>query len=204
MDAMTLLHGRRSADAKKLDEPAPREEELTQILEAGLTAPDHGALQPWRFFLITGQARERLGDLFVEATRAREPDMPAKKLEEQRGKPLRAPLIIAVGARINAEHPKVPVIEQYEAAMAASQNMLLATEALGYGGVFLSGPNTYDEQVKAAFGLEGKDALVGFLYIGTPREPLKEKRRLSPWQVTRSWFGPGAMEPWAQPTDKKE
>lgn len=204
MDAMTLLHGRRSADAKKLAEPAPNEEEMNEILAAGLTAPDHGALQPWRFFLITGPARERLGDLFVEATRAREPDMPLKKLEEQRGKPLRAPLIIAVGARIHVDHPKVPVIEQYEAAMAASQNMLLATEALGYGGVFLSGPNTYDAQVKAAFGLEVKDALVGFLYIGTPGEPLKPKRRLSPWQVTRTWTAPGAFLPLAQPTETQE
>ncbi|WP_022727891.1 nitroreductase family protein [Fodinicurvata sediminis] len=201
MDAMTLLHGRRSADAKKLAEPAPNEEEMNQILAAGLTAPDHGALQPWRFFLITGPARERLGDLFVEATRAREPDMPAKKLEEQRGKPLRAPLIIAVGARIHADHPKVPVIEQYEAAMAAAQNMLLATEALGYGGVFLSGPNTYDAQVKSAFGLEEKDALAGFLYIGTPSEPLKPKRRLSPWQVTRTWTEPGVFEPLEKPTE---
>lgn len=197
MDAMSLLLGRRSADAKKLAAPAPSAEELDQILRAGLSAPDHGALRPWRFFVITGEARERLGDLFVKATSEREPDLPEKKLEDQRGKPLRAPMIIAVGAHILADHPKVPAVEQREAAMAAAQNMLLASEALGYGSVFLTGPNTYDQKIKAAFGLEEKDALVGFLYIGTPSEPMKDKQRLEPWQVTRQWRGAGEMEPLA-------
>lgn len=204
MDAMSLLLGRRSADAKKLAEPAPSAQDLDQILRAGLSAPDHGALRPWRFFVITGDARERLGALFVEATSEREPDLPDKKLEDQRGKPLRAPMIIAVGARIMADHPKVPPVEQREAAMAAAQNMLLASEALGYGAVLLTGPNTYDQKIKVAFGLEEKDALVGFLYIGTPSETMKDKQRLEPWQVTRQWIGDGEMEPLAVPEQEQQ
>lgn len=204
MDAMSLLLGRRSADAKKLDAPAPSPAELDQILQAGLSAPDHGALRPCRFFVISGEARARLGDLFVEATGEREPELSGKKLEEQRGKPLRAPLIIAVGARVHCDHPKVPVVEQRETAMAAAQNMLLATEALGYGGVLLTGPNSYDDRIKAAFGLEEKDALVGFLYIGTPREPMKNKQRLEPWQVTRLWSDAGDMEPLAAAPGQKQ
>ncbi|STT02928.1 protein ydjA [Klebsiella pneumoniae] len=50
MDALDLLLNRRSAS--RLAEPAPAGEQLENILRAGLRAPDHGTLQPWRFFII--------------------------------------------------------------------------------------------------------------------------------------------------------
>jgi nitroreductase len=49
MDALELLLNRRSAS--RLAEPAPAGEQLENILRAGLRAPDHGTLQPWRFLL---------------------------------------------------------------------------------------------------------------------------------------------------------
>ena len=50
MDALELLVNRRSAS--RLTDPAPAGEQLENILRAGLRAPDHGTLQPWRFFII--------------------------------------------------------------------------------------------------------------------------------------------------------
>src|ERR1700716_459208 len=64
MRALELLLSRQSAGA--LQEPAPEGAELDLILDAGLRAPDHGRLRPWRFVLIRGAQRakwaERLGE----------------------------------------------------------------------------------------------------------------------------------------------
>lgn len=189
MDALELLLSRQSAPAKLLGEPAPSDDELRPVFEAAVRAPDHGAIRPWRFKIIRGAARERLGDLFVEATRKRAPDTPPEKLEEVRGKPLRAPLLIAVCAETFPGHPKVPIVEQLVSTGAAAQTMLLTLQAMGYGAVLLSGPNAHDPLVKAAFGLQDKDELIGFLYVGTLQEETREKRRPDAAQFVSAWDG---------------
>lgn len=57
MDALELLITRRSAS--RLVEPAPAGEQLQNILRAGMRAPDHKTLQPWQFYVIEGEGRER-------------------------------------------------------------------------------------------------------------------------------------------------
>ncbi|VFS83292.1 Putative NAD(P)H nitroreductase ydjA [Raoultella planticola] len=77
MDALELLINRRSAS--RLAEPAPSGEQLENILRAGLRAPDHGTLQPWRFFIISDEGRERFSQL-LEKGRLR-PGMMTKVLK---------------------------------------------------------------------------------------------------------------------------
>lgn len=57
MDALELLINRRSAS--RLAEPAPTGEQLQNILRAAMRAPDHKSMQPWHFFVIEGEGRER-------------------------------------------------------------------------------------------------------------------------------------------------
>jgi nitroreductase len=66
------------------------------------------------------------------------------------------------------EHRGVPPVEQIVAAGAATQNMLIAAHALGFGGFWRTGAAAYDERVKRALGLAAEDAIVGFVYLGTP------------------------------------
>ena len=54
MDALELLLNRRSAS--RLTTPAPTGEALDHIIHAGMRAPDHGTLQPWRFVLIENES----------------------------------------------------------------------------------------------------------------------------------------------------
>lgn len=169
MDALDALLNRRSAGA--LVDPAPDDETLATMLRAGMRAADHGRLQPWRFIVLRGAARERLSDVMVEAVRRHEPDAPPASLKREREKPLRAPLILVVAAHI-IDSPKIPAIEQVLAAGAAAQNILVAAFALGFGAMWRTGGPAYDEHVKSALGLTQADAIVGFLYIGTPSAPL--------------------------------
>ena len=190
MDLTTAIQTRASVGA--LTEPAPEGAALMRLLEAGAAAPDHGRLRPWRFFLVRGAARERLGAVFADALARSVPEATAPMLERERAKPMRAPLILVVAAHVVA-HPKVPAIEQILAAGAAAQNILLAAHAAGFGAMWRTGEPAYDAGVKAAFGLRAEDAIVGFLYLGTRRDAAAERPRAAP--EAREWSGPGDLTP---------
>ncbi|MFT4272294.1 MAG: NAD(P)H nitroreductase [Pantoea sp.] len=164
MDALDLLVNRRSAS--RLADPAPAGEVLENILRAGMRAPDHGTLQPWRFIIVEKEGRERLSTVLEQAARASAMD--DKAIEKASSSPFRAPMIITVVARCE-EHPKVPRWEQLISAGCAVMAMQMAAAAQGFNGIWRSGPWTDHPQVRDAFGCREQDAIVGFLYLGTPQ-----------------------------------
>ena len=185
MRALELLISRQSAGA--LQEPAPEGAELDLILDAGLRAPDHGRLRPWRFVLIRGEQRAKWADRLAEAAVARDPENGAAMGERSRAWVARTPLIIAVGVAVQAGH-KIPESEQIASASAAAMNMLNAIHMLGYGGMWVTGLNAYDPKVNAWLGFEAPSRLVGFLAVGTPK-PAPKFERPSREQHTVEWLG---------------
>ena len=165
MDAIEALTTRASPAA--LVAPAPDAATLQRILGAAMRAPDHGRLRPWRFIVVEGAARDAFGAVLADALLRREPAAGEATLAKERAKPLRAPLIVVVAAVLR-EHRGVPAIEQIVAAGAAAENILVAAHALGFGAFWRTGAPAYDETVKRALGLKPDDAIVGFLYLGTP------------------------------------
>jgi len=164
MDALELRVNRRSAS--RLAEPAPAGEMLENILRAGMRAPDHGTLQPWRFFIVEGEGRERFSQLLTQA--ATEAGQDEKGIDKARSAPFRAPLIIAVVAHCEA-HPKVPRWEQLLSAGCAVMAMQMAAQAQGFNGIWRSGPLTDSPVVREALACREQDQIVGFLYLGTPQ-----------------------------------
>ncbi len=192
MDAIELLHSRNSA--AKLRQPAPSGEDLEIIFKAALRAPDHARLRPWRFLTIRGEARSRLGELFVSSAQRRRIAAGESPLSEQdsgklASKPLRAPLIVIVVAAIDKQQQKVPVIEQILSAGCAAHSILLAAHALGYAGVWRTGGNAYDEDIKRELGLKPDEELVGFLYLGTLDGQYKPLRELNVADFCQAWEG---------------
>jgi len=161
VDALTALQTRTATP--RLVEPVPRGADLEQVLKAGLRAPDHGMLRPWRFLLVEGEARQKLGELFVEALQPETDEQRQKLL----GAPLRAPLVIICIAKIKVGN-KVPAIEQIGSMAAAIQNMSVALHAMGFGSIWRTGPVAHDDRIKLALGQEVSDDIVGYLYVGTP------------------------------------
>lgn len=177
MDALDLLLNRRSAS--RLTEPAPANEALANILRAAMRAPDHGALQPWRFVIIEGEGRSRLSTLLSETAVAA--GMDEKGIEKAKQSPFRAPLIIAVLAWYHTE-TKVPRWEQLVAAGCAVQAMQMAALAQGFNGIWRSGIWTERQEIKQAMGCREQDDIVGFLYLGTPQ--LKAATTVQPADTT--------------------
>ena len=185
MDAIELLHTRQSAG--KLQDPGPDDMELAEIFRSAVSAPDHGRLRPWRFVVIREEARERFGELMAKILKSKRPDTSPEMLERERAKPLRAPLIVVVAARVQAG--KIPEIEQVLAVGAAAQNIMLAAHALGFGAMWRTGDLAYDANVKTGLGLEPADSIVGFLYLGTPSGDPPPAQRPVPEQFVTEWTG---------------
>ena len=183
MQAIDALLRRYSA--RVLTEPAPDESALGLILESATRAPDHGRLRPWRFIVIESEQRAQFGELLAESLRRQKGSVTEDALERERRKALRAPMIIVVAAVIQAG--KIPEIEQILSAGSAAQNMLHATFALGFNAVWKTGGPAYDETVKVALGLEPKDAIVGFLYVGTDNESPPALPRPDWREFARHW-----------------
>jgi nitroreductase len=163
MDLLTGIESRTSAS--RLTTPGPKREDLERIIAAGVRAPDHGRLRPWRFVVLEGDARKVLADAMANLLSAKMPGATPDQLEAERNKPMRAPIIIVVAA-----HPtkgKIPEIEQVLAVGAAVQNMMLAAHGLGYGAMWKTGGAAYDPAVKQALGLAPEDHIVALLYLGT-------------------------------------
>jgi nitroreductase len=173
---------------KLLGEPAPNNEQLSLIFEAAVRAPDHGKLRPWRFFVVRGDARHRLSDLFLEGVKRREPGANAAQIEKEREKPLRAPLTIVVVAKTVPGH-KIPEFEQALSAGAAAMNILNAIHMLGFGAKWVTGANCYDAEFRRDFGLDAADQLLGFIHVGTPMESFVTERP-DPAEFVVEWPGP--------------
>ena len=164
MDALTALHTRNSAPS--LAEPAPDAAAREAIFRAALRAPDHARLRPWRFHVVEGDARQQLGERLVAVARQANPELGEQDEIKLRNGPMRAPLVVIVAARVQ-ESPKVPEIEQLLSAGCAAHGLLLAAHALGYAGIWRTGPVTYLPGLNAALGLPEAERVVGFLYLGT-------------------------------------
>lgn len=176
----------------KMTGERPTREHIERILEAGTHAPNHHNAQPWKFFVLAGEARAQLGEIMAEALLARSGDkLVGDKgkavLDKERNKLLRAPVVIAVAAE-HAQQSNVLEIENIEAASAAVENMLLVAEELGLAAMWRTGDAAYDPRVKAWLGLESEDHIVAFVYLGYPSIPRQERRPI-PAQEKTTWLG---------------
>jgi nitroreductase len=190
MQAIEAILGRRTVPQIKMAGPGPSEAELRVILEAGCAAPDHGRVRPWRFLLVRGDARHRLGELFAEAALLANPAASAADVDKQRTAPLRAPLIVVVAAKIDRRPGRPPEVEQIAASAAAAQNILLAAHAMGYAGKWSTGKNAYMEKIKSGLGLAAADHVIGFLYIGSLGVPQEPSPRPDLADVVSEWRAP--------------
>ena len=178
------LLSRYSQGIKHLDEPAPSDAQLQQMAAAALRAPDHGELVPWRLCVVRGAAREQLAQLFVE--HGRQKGKSEADLHIERGRALRAPVSVAVVARIDMGHPQVPAHEQWMSIGGAVTNFLNAVHALGFAAKMLSGDKARAPHIAQAFCQPG-EMLVGWISIGTATRPVSGHKRKDAHEVLHHW-----------------
>lgn len=177
MSAFDFLNRRTSLPARQLGEPGPDGAQLDALLNLALRVPDHGKLEPWRLLLLRGDAKVELGKRLSELHERKDPELPASKLHKDRERYNHAPLVVAVIARIEPDHPKIPAQEQLLSAGCVAYNLLFGAQALGYAAQWLTGWAAYDRDAADIFGLAADERIISFVHIGTPSmQPFERDR----------------------------
>ncbi len=161
-------------------------EVIARLLEAGTRAPTHHLTQPWRFVVLTGGAREELGEAWAAGARRE-----GKDPDAARAKALRAPVIICVIEKPKVEHRRVVEVEEHYATGAAIQNILLAAHAEGLAAMIRSGDVVRLPEVRAYLAVGDDEILAALIYVGYPDEkaPDRPPTRRIPARELTEWRG---------------
>jgi nitroreductase len=164
-DAVLRAIRTRRSVGRVSQEPLPRDL-VEELIEAAACAPNHRLTNPWRFIVLTGDARREVWE----------------RLE-------RAPVVVACVVA-PGEDP-VQAREDRDAVAAAIENMLIAAHARGLGAMWRTGDIVDDPDARAALGLAPREQVVGFVYIGRllapppeqgpPRQPVAELTTCRGW-----------------------
>lgn len=172
---MEFLMTRRSRPSAALKAPPPDAATLDHLLTAAARVPDHGKLEPWRFLVIEGAAKERLSALIRERGPAL--GVAPEKIEKSANSWVNAPVIVAV---ISAPKPseKVPEIEQLLSAGGVCLSLVNAALATGWGAAWITGWAAFDRAfVETGLGLAPHETVAGFVHLGTCETPVTERPR---------------------------
>lgn len=165
------IRTRRSNLNVDLERPVPREL-IEELIDLAISAPNHYRTSPWRFVVLSGEARTRIGEVVAGAV-ARQPDVKEAIVERQRVQFLRAPTVVVVASA--ADEDPIKHFENKHAVAAGVQNILLGASAAGLASAWRSGPAMVDpavtSEVKEALGLSPTDEIVSFIYLGYPIGP---------------------------------
>jgi len=130
MDVLEAIYNRQSIGSV-LPDDIPRQV-IEGLLSAAVQAPNHHKVRPWRFIVIQGKGRLKIGEVMAQSLQTRVPEATPGAVQKERERLLRAPVVIAVGVD-HPEDPRVDEIENVCAAAAAVQNLLLAARSHGLG-----------------------------------------------------------------------
>ena len=62
VETTEFLKKRRSVLARNMTAPGPDDAQLRELLSIAARVPDHGKLAPWRFVVLQGDDRAKLGE----------------------------------------------------------------------------------------------------------------------------------------------
>jgi nitroreductase len=186
--ALDLLLSRRSGSAKRMKGPGPSDDQICTLIRAASRVPDHGKLTPWRFLIFKNQARDNFGDLLVRALKQTEPDAGDERIAQERGRFLRAPVVICVVSRVRDGVP-IPEWEQILSSGACCQTLLVAAHAMGFVANWITEWYAYDPTVREGLRLKPGERIAGFVYIGHPSEPLEDRPRPAFETIAEEWTG---------------
>lgn len=176
-----IIETRRTVKTMAMNGQTIPHEDMMDILKMADWAPTHGRTEPWRFIVLTGENLAKFGEHHAELYAA---NTPAEERTETKYNSLKnmgnnaSHLVIAVMRR--TPNAKIIIEEEYMAASAAIQNMLLSATAKGIASFWNTGGMTHHEVMKMYLELQPEDQVMGLLYFGyTDQEPKEGVRKIA-------------------------
>lgn len=170
----------------RMDPDRPVTDDLVdRLIAMAATAPNHRRTFPWRFRVLTGDARAALGEALAAHLVAA--GDPPEKIAKARSKYLRAPTIVVVASRVG-DSPTMTA-ENRDAVSAALQTLLLGATAAGLASLWSTGAAVESSEVRQVCAFDPTDRVVGIVYLGWPTSEAPDSERPKP-DVMR--FGEGS------------
>jgi nitroreductase len=171
-DFAALVRSRRTSMLVDKDRAVPQAlvEELCALAQ---WAPNHKRTWPWRFALVDGDGRARLGDVIADAMAAH--GDPAEKVAKTRGKYLRTPCTLVVGSASGDTDNRTA--ENRDAVAAGVQNLLLAATAHGLASYWGSCPYGATAPVAQLCGFEADTHISAIIYLGWATDTVASPER---------------------------
>ncbi|MCE7989632.1 MAG: nitroreductase [Caldilinea sp. CFX5] len=165
---------------------------LAQLIDLAVWAPNHRLNEPWRFYVLTGDARRRLGDIAAAITTAKvgaaggDPAVTARKASEAAAAWSSVPSLLFV-TMVGDPNPEID-LENYGAVCCAIQNFTLAAHALGIGTSWSSGAVAAAPDLLTLVGAGANERMVGLLRVGYLDPALASpKSRRTPGATFTRW-----------------
>ena len=181
---LKLIKNRRAVFPAQYNGKPIAKETIEIILEAANWAPTHKRTEPWRFKVVQGDARERLGIFLSEKyleTEKKPKNIKARKLLE---KPMQAAAVILICMQRDPER-RVPEWEEIAATAMAVQNMWLMCTELEIG-CYWSSPALISH-IGGFTTLQEGEKCLGLFYLGRYDNDLPEGKR-TPLYEKVSWI----------------
>lgn len=158
-----VLKGRRTIELF-LHTPVPRAL-VDEAIEAAIWAPNHHVTQPWRFYLLGDETKQRCLDLCRDIVTAKKG---AKAAEFKRESWSQKPGWLVVTCRRSDD--ELLQREDYAACSAAVQNLSLYLWKAGVGSKWTTGPITRDPRFFEIVGIDAAvEFVVGLIWFGYPK-----------------------------------
>jgi len=159
-DAISVIHSRKSV--RSFTGEAVSREDLEEILRAGMAAPSAVGKSPWEFVVVTERAT---------LDRLRE-GLPYAKMLDKAGAAI---VVCGIPAKAYLEKVEYAVIDS----ALASENILLAVEALGLGAVWTAAYPYEDRaaHVRTVLGIPAEVIPLNVIPIGHPTGADKPKEK---------------------------
>ncbi|HEX6132667.1 MAG TPA: nitroreductase [Longimicrobiales bacterium] len=184
MKATDAIRQRRSI--RKFTERPVTREEIEQLLDAAVLAPNHRMTQPWRFYVLGPESRRAYGGALGERKARRVDDAEAARLVREKvaaeHEALPAMIVIAMMEDANPEIRE----EDYASVMMAIQNLALAAADLGLGTHIKTGAVMQDPAARAATGVADGERIVAVVNVGEPAD-LPPARERAPASSFTTW-----------------
>lgn len=180
---LSLVRERRSPALLDRERPVPSEA-VWAALECAVRAPNHHATHPWRFAVVEGEARERIGQVYAQEQLTLG-SIPAARLALEAAKMTRAPVVVV--AHFLPAADETVRFEDTLAVGAAIENLILALDAVGLSVLWRTGRMASSPALRDALGIDREARIAGILYIGYRRAdvPLPPRKEIAAADVTQ-------------------
>ena len=170
-DFEALLRGRRTIN---LYEPEPVSEQLLlEAIEVARWAPNHRLTEPWTFYVVSPDMKERIARLAGDIDAAAKGERVGQARFERM---MAVPAGFVLTSRIG--NGELMDLEDYAACCCAVQNLMLFLWQQGVGAKWTTGAITREPAFYELLGINPEiERVVGYFWYGTPKLVPEQKRK---------------------------